>query len=671
LSALVVKVIDDVLNPFAGKGPTPPVDPPTSWTLLAFVRRELPGAAVVADPSSPITPSSLTLVDGIVYGTAALTASNLPLAYTVVSAPSLGGKITMIPSTDANPNHYAFTYLPYQTATTGAATEQFSILISEVTPFDSALAGIPLLGGLAGSILTDLHRVPVLSTLLAPVIGSAVTENYSSTDVLGLTSGNPVAFTYKVPSFDGTLISVNFFPASPGTTGVEPTILDGPGLASAGQTDPLAQYGITGLTPGIGTLRDAGYDVITWDPRGEFASGGTLQLDNPFFEGRDVTAIINWADRLEGGDPRVGMVGGSYGGGIQWVSAATNKQIDAIVPVISWNSLTQSLYPSNVFKSSYGTLLVLDLIETGSRFNKQLYSAILTGDLFGFLTQTAQAVAASSGPTVLVNNITAPALIIQGTVDVLFPLEQAVENEAMLSANKVPVKMLWVCNGHGFCNNPGGIDASTAIADTMAWLNQYVAEGSANTIPNFEWQDQNGTSWTSTNLPSNPAFYGTPITTQEDVTGGRIPIIPLIGGSGPLNAAGFPFSLGDAAKASIAVNDPVTVPADTQVVGAPTVTFTYSGIGTRGVVYAQIVDDATGQVLGNIVTPVRVTLNGKTQTATINLNDIAYSTGANPGDLTVQIVGSATPFLNLISFGTIKVSDVELTLPTAADAVAA
>ena len=37
-----------------------------------------------------------------------------------------------------------------------------------------------------------------------------------------------------------------------------------------------------------------GYNVITWDPRGEFASGGQLQIDNPFYEGRDVSAIISW-----------------------------------------------------------------------------------------------------------------------------------------------------------------------------------------------------------------------------------------------------------------------------------------------------------------------------------------------------------------------------------------
>ena len=67
-------------------------------------------------------------------------------------------------------------------------------------------------------------------------------------------------------------------------------------MGSAGTTDPESTTGIVsipGLVPGIAPLRDAGYNVVTWDPRGEFASGGVLQLDSPAFEGKDVSAIID------------------------------------------------------------------------------------------------------------------------------------------------------------------------------------------------------------------------------------------------------------------------------------------------------------------------------------------------------------------------------------------
>ena len=51
------------------------------------------------------------------------------------------------------------------------------------------------------------------------------------------------------------------------------------------------------------------------------------------------------------------MVGASYGGGVQLVTAGTpDKRIDAIVPTIAWNSLNDSLYPNDAFKTAYGSL---------------------------------------------------------------------------------------------------------------------------------------------------------------------------------------------------------------------------------------------------------------------------------------------------------------------------
>lgn len=40
----------------------------------------------------------------------------------------------------------------------------------------------------------------------------------------------------------------------------------------------------------MGTLLQNGYNVVTWDPRGEWGSGGTLEIDSPDFEARDMQA---------------------------------------------------------------------------------------------------------------------------------------------------------------------------------------------------------------------------------------------------------------------------------------------------------------------------------------------------------------------------------------------
>ena len=44
-------------------------------------------------------------------------------------------------------------------------------------------------------------------------------------------------------------------------------------------------------------------------------------------------------------DPRVGMIGGSYGGEIQFAAAAVDARLDTIIPMITWNDLTYSLGP--------------------------------------------------------------------------------------------------------------------------------------------------------------------------------------------------------------------------------------------------------------------------------------------------------------------------------------
>jgi ABC-2 type transport system ATP-binding protein len=46
------------------------------------------------------------------------------------------------------------------------------------------------------------------------------------------------------------------------------------------------------------------------------------------------------------------------------------------------------------------------------------------------------------------------------------------------------------------------------------------------------------------------------------------------------------------------------------------------------------------------------------------LNDIAYTAPADGGTLELQLVGSATQFLNFTSYGVMHVSDVSLPLPT-------
>src|SRR4029077_6921421 len=94
------------------------------------------------------------------------------------------------------------------------------------------------------------------------------------------------------------------------------------------------------------------------------------------------------------------------------------------------------------------------------------------------------------------------------------------------------------------------------------------------------------------------------------------------------------------AKATNAVQ--VTLPAQpttTYIVGAPQLEFNCSGTGSSTHIYAQLVDDTTGLVLGNQVTPIPVTLDGETHTAKIPLEMVAHTLA--PGEtVTLQLVAS-------------------------------
>src|SRR4051812_715845 len=254
-----------------------------------------------------------------------------------------------------------------------------------------------------------------------------------------------------VTSFDGTKINAHFFPSGGG--GVAPTVMLGAGWASAGAIDENGGDGPALGYTGVGTLRNAGYNVLTWDPRGFGSSEGTAEVNSPDFEGRDTQALIDFvaaqpeAQLDAPGDPRLGMSGASYGGGIQLVTAALDPRVDAIVPVIAWHSLVTSLFKSQTPKTGWANLLYV--VAQPHSLDPHITSAN-TASQAGKPTSAAdEAFFASRGPGDLVGRIKVPTLLIQGTVDTLFTPQEAIDNYKVLRRNGVPVKMLWFCGGAG------------------------------------------------------------------------------------------------------------------------------------------------------------------------------------------------------------------------------
>src|SRR3954462_8671587 len=255
-----------------------------------------------------------------------------------------------------------------------------------------------------------------------------------------------------ITSFDGTPIVLSFHPAPNG--GKAPTILEGHGWGGSRETNPdAASDEVTGNVGG-GALRKAGFNVLTWDSRGFGNSGGTVTVDSPDAEGRDVSALLDWlaqqpeAQLDKAGDPRVGMTGVSYAGGIELVSAAIDKRIDAIAPIIAWHSLLTSLYKEETVKGGWASaLFALGMPTSKGRLDPHVTSAFTTGATSGTLTAEDRAWFDSRGPADLVKQISVPAFLVEGTADTIFTLHEAIENYAILRAENVPTKMMWFCGG--------------------------------------------------------------------------------------------------------------------------------------------------------------------------------------------------------------------------------
>jgi ABC-2 type transport system ATP-binding protein len=475
---------------------------------------------------------------------------------------------------------------------------------------------------------------------------------------------------YDLVSFDGTKIRIHWFPLHLAAGKTAPTVLKGPGWGQAGDTNTTtSNYGLFGDVS-IRSLNTSGYNVLTFDPRGFGKSGGTVETDSADYEGRDVERMLDWVAaqpgvQLDGpGDPRVGMVGASYGGGIQLITAAIDCRVDAIVPQIAWHSLSTSLYKAQTVKTGWGDLLYR--ATAGHSIDPHITSAYNAGNTTGVLTAADAQWFIDRGPADLVNKITAPTLFEQGTIDTLFTLDEATTNYGILKANGVPTAMLWMCSGHGVClTNPG--DAQLPGRDTIAWLNRYVKGNTAAELPPpFEYVDQKGDEYTASEFPP-PA--------SAEVSGEGTGTLKLIatGGAGPAHATGNAGALGGIAlgftpaKAANAVNIPITVADAAQILGAPKLTLDYSGTVPAGVhptrVFAQVVDDSTGLVLGNQITPIQVTLDGKAHTTTVPLEQVVFN--AQPGArLTLQLVATTTAYATPRLGGTVTFSSVHVELPT-------
>jgi ABC-2 type transport system ATP-binding protein len=258
-----------------------------------------------------------------------------------------------------------------------------------------------------------------------------------------------------------------------------------------------------------------------------------------------------------------------------------------------------------------------------------------------------------------------PTLITQGTSDTLFTLNESVENYKAAKANGIPLKMVWFCGGltspsvtHGVCQTPQGDDPSIVLHETVRWLDRYLkGDTSIDTGSGFEWISDTGALHRA---DAYPPAAGAPLVASGS---GTLPLIP-----GSTSGA-----LIVATPAANAVNVALPkVTAATQIVGTPTLTLDYTGTAALpdARVYAQIVDNRRGQVVGPVVTPIELSLDGMPHTLTLPIEAVALD--ATPdSSYSLQITDGSNVYFPQRQAGIVSFGKVQVSLPTVGAAAAA
>jgi ABC-2 type transport system ATP-binding protein len=223
----------------------------------------------------------------------------------------------------------------------------------------------------------------------------------------------------------------------------------------------------------------------------------------------DTRALISYLSKSKyvtqdkADDPRVGIMGGSYGGANALLSASADSRIDAVIADITWSDLAQGLFPqsvagpsqSGVFKKVWAgtffsavSLQSAYLGECGS-FTQAWCDAYRSAVINGAPSADERALLASVSPINFVSTLNAPTLLSQGQADSLFPLSESVRTaDAIKKANpQLPLSMIWHAGGHD-----GGTDQSEYLrTQYLNWFKKHLSKADVE-FATFQFTRTNG-----------------------------------------------------------------------------------------------------------------------------------------------------------------------------------
>ena len=397
-------------------------------------------------------------------------------------------------------------------------------------------------------------------------------------------------------------------------------------------------------------MASRGYVVLSYSGLGFGGSGCKITLDDRDYDGKAGSQLVTF---LGGGkaakdgtkvdyvrldakgsdgqhhafDPRVGMIGGSYGGQIQFAVAGIDPRVDTIIPIITWNDLSYSLAPNNTsfdhgvtyqtpgiekfqWTSLFFGLGIADGLQGASadpsrnvgcpNFDDRACGSKVQMDATGAPNDATLLFSRHASVESFVNQIRIPTLLAQGQADTLFNLQEAIATYRSLKSQNVPVKMIWQSWGH----SGGDSEASGEMGvkdpaknyetrEFLRWFDHYL--GGVSPKPKLDvtyWRD-----WIQYKGDATPAYGEAPAypfgTTQRLFLSGSD---SLVGDQNSVQAGSAAFATPSAGvpasyteTSALDQDQPVTdtpgtfaqftgtpLAADLDVVGVPTATVDFS-----------------------------------------------------------------------------------------------
>jgi ABC-2 type transport system ATP-binding protein len=465
----------------------------------------------------------------------------------------------------------------------------------------------------------------------------------------------PAITTSAVTSFDGTpIVATLFVPPTATPADPAPLVLLTHGWAGTGQRTA------SGF---VSRLLDDGYIVLTWDQRGFGCSGGTVGIAKPAFEGRDVSALIDHAVASApvatdaGGDPLVGMSGGSYAGGIQTAAASLDGRIDAIAPEISWSDLRYTLFGGEVVNQGWALLLYAAGLPTATGLGLDpncptfpqagtldpaitvaLAEGAATSNLSDasrdFLGASSLAVYGASHPVAI------PTLVIQGSVDTLFDLSDGYGVYQHVLQQGAPARFVVFCGGHVACpaDYADADDGAHVDAAILDWFQRHLrGDETVDVGPPVEYRTNEGvwrsadafgpSTFTTATGAGRGSLVSIPTPDLPDV-GGLVDTLIQYGGGLPALPVTSAQLVGDGDPRAMTVPLGAAGDEPLDVVGIPTVRLEVSGVGTEVVLLAKLVDRESGAVVNLQEGGVRVSLLDGPVTVEVPMPGVAYTVPA-------------------------------------------